>query len=107
MLIASVVSPWLLTTAMGIATDKQHTPVVDAHLHCFAGKASREFPYHPRGPYQPEAASPPELLLERMKLAEVDYAIVVQPEPFNAPASRLKKSCRGVKSNFCYEVGQA
>ena len=58
------------------------TPIVDAHLHCFAGKASKEFPYHPRGPYQPEKASTPEHLLKCMQDADVSYAIVVHPEPY-------------------------
>ena len=66
----------------GFAQDVPRTPVVDTHVHCFAGRNNAEFPYHPRGPYAPESASPPELLLERMKSADVDYAIIVHPEPY-------------------------
>ena len=55
--------------------------VVDAHVHCFAGKDSREFPYHEKAPYTPDGL-PPERLLERMKQAGVDRAIIVHPEPF-------------------------
>jgi predicted TIM-barrel fold metal-dependent hydrolase len=57
-------------------------PRVDAHLHCFAGKDDPRFPYHERGPYQPENAATPERLLELMAQAGVDYAIVVHPEPY-------------------------
>lgn len=61
---------------------KNQALIVDTHTHCFAGKASKDFPYHPRGPYQPEAAAPPELLLERMRQADVAFALVVHPEPY-------------------------
>lgn len=75
----------ILTTFAGAetATAQEKRPlIVDTHTHCFAGKASTDFPYHARGPYQPEEASPPELLLERMKQAGVDFAVVVHPEPY-------------------------
>jgi predicted TIM-barrel fold metal-dependent hydrolase len=55
---------------------------VDAHLHCFAGAKDARFPYHERAPYRPEDASTPEQLLNCMKDAGVDYAIVVHPEPY-------------------------
>ncbi len=58
------------------------TPVVDTHLHCFAGKGDARFPYHERGPYQPEKAATPERLLECMGGAGVDFAVVVHPEPY-------------------------
>jgi predicted TIM-barrel fold metal-dependent hydrolase len=61
------------------AADK--VPVVDTHLHCFAGKNDPRFPYHERAPYHPEAATP-EHLLECMDGAGVDFAIVVHPEPY-------------------------
>lgn len=70
-------------------------PVVDTHIHCFAGPDSREFPYHPKGPYQPPAASP-ELLLERMTGAGVDYAIIVHPEPYHDDHRYL---------DYCLKVG--
>jgi predicted TIM-barrel fold metal-dependent hydrolase len=57
-------------------------PVVDTHLHCFAGADDPRFPYHERAPYRPEAAATPEHLLACMDGAGVDYAIVVHPEPY-------------------------
>jgi predicted TIM-barrel fold metal-dependent hydrolase len=56
-------------------------PVVDTHLHCFAGPDNKEFPYHKDAPYEPDAATA-EHLLTCMTGAGVDYAIVVQPEPY-------------------------
>lgn len=58
-------------------------PVVDAHVHCFAGPDNLLFPYHPRGPYHPEKAAPPEQLLALMEEAEVDDAVIVHPEPYH------------------------
>ncbi|MSR54007.1 MAG: amidohydrolase [Gemmataceae bacterium] len=58
------------------------TPVVDTHLHCFAGKKDARFPYHKDGPYSPEEPATPEHLLECMKEAGVDFAVVVHPEPY-------------------------
>jgi predicted TIM-barrel fold metal-dependent hydrolase len=57
-------------------------PVVDTHLHCFAGKDDPKFHYHKDAPYQPADAAPPEHLLKCMTDAGVDYAIVVHPEPY-------------------------
>ena len=58
------------------------TPRVDAHLHCFAGAGSAQFPYHERAPYKPEQPATPEHLLDCMRQAEVDFAVVVHPEPY-------------------------
>ena len=58
------------------------TPVVDTHLHCFAGKNDPRFPYHERAPYTPEEATTTEHLLRCMDGASVDYAVVVHPEPY-------------------------
>src|SRR5688572_11647246 len=63
-------------------TKKKQTPVVDTHLHCFAGKDDKRFPYHPNGPYQPEKPATPEHLLKCMDEAGVDFAVVVHPEPY-------------------------
>ena len=60
----------------------RRVPIVDTHLHCFAGRDDRRFPYHERAPYRPEEASPPEHLLRCMEGAGVDYAVVVHPEPY-------------------------
>ncbi|HEY2909604.1 MAG TPA: amidohydrolase family protein [Gemmataceae bacterium] len=66
-------SPALATAA--------RTPVVDTHLHCFAGPASAKFPYHKNAPYTPDAATP-EHLLQCMADGGIDRAIVVHPEPY-------------------------
>lgn len=72
-------------------------PVVDTHLHCFAGKDSPTFPYHANAPYRPEAPATPERLLELMKGAGVDRAIVVHPEPYQDDHRYLE---------HCLEVGK-
>jgi len=64
------------------AAQVPRTPRVDAHLHCFAGPLDAKFPYHERAPYKPDQPATPEHLLDCMKQAEVDYAIVVHPEPY-------------------------
>jgi predicted TIM-barrel fold metal-dependent hydrolase len=58
------------------------SPVVDTHLHCFAGKDDPKFPYHKDAPYQPADPATPEHLLKCMADAGVDSAIVVHPEPY-------------------------
>jgi predicted TIM-barrel fold metal-dependent hydrolase len=72
-------------------------PVVDTHLHCFAGKDDARFPYHDRAPYRPAPPSGPELLLRLMDGAGVDYAIVVHPEPYQDDHRYLE---------HCLEVGR-
>jgi predicted TIM-barrel fold metal-dependent hydrolase len=76
-------------TAMTLLTDHaragsgdRRAPVIDTHLHCFAGKNNPRFPYHPKGPYQPAEPATPEHLLRCMADAGVDYAVVVHPEPY-------------------------
>jgi predicted TIM-barrel fold metal-dependent hydrolase len=63
-----------------VAGDAPRPMRIDTHLHCFAGNDQR-FPYHPRAPYRPPAATP-EHLLKCMDGAGVDYSIVVHPEPY-------------------------
>jgi predicted TIM-barrel fold metal-dependent hydrolase len=72
----------LMTGRLRAGADDRHIPVVDTHLHCFAGKDDPRFPYHPDGPYQPAEPATPEHLLECMKEAGVDSAVVVHPEPY-------------------------
>lgn len=60
----------------------ERAPVVDTHLHCFAGAKDARFPYHANAPYKPEDAATPELLLKCMAGGGVDYAVVVHPEPY-------------------------
>jgi predicted TIM-barrel fold metal-dependent hydrolase len=57
-------------------------PVVDTHLHCFAGKGNARFPYHKDAPYQPPDAATPEHLLRVMGESATDFAVVVHPEPY-------------------------
>ncbi len=62
---------------------RNETPVlVDTHLHCFAGPDDVRFPYHERGPYRPDEPASPEHLLKCMDAADVGYAVVVHPEPY-------------------------
>lgn len=77
--------------------DTARTPVVDTHVHCFAGRTDPRFPYHQQGPYQPEQASPPEHLLGCMREAGVDYAVIVHPEPYQDDHRYLE---------HCLQVGQ-
>jgi predicted TIM-barrel fold metal-dependent hydrolase len=58
------------------------TPVVDMHIHCFAGTADLRFPYHEKAPYKQAAVASPEQLLTCMNGAGVDYGVVVSPEPY-------------------------
>jgi predicted TIM-barrel fold metal-dependent hydrolase len=71
--------------------------VVDAHLHCFAGKDAPRFPYHAKAPYRPEMAATPQHLLRCMDAAGVDYAVVVHPEPYQDDHRYLE---------YCLEVGK-
>lgn len=71
--------------------------IIDTHLHCFAGDADARFPYHARAPYRPAAAATPEQLLKCMDGADVKYAIVVHPEPYQDDHRYLE---------HCLQVGQ-
>lgn len=64
------------------AKPRERVPVVDTHLHCFAGAEDQRFPYHKNAPYRPAAAATPEHLLRCMDEAGVDFAVVVHPEPY-------------------------
>jgi predicted TIM-barrel fold metal-dependent hydrolase len=72
----------LLGEASLAAQAQPRVPVVDSHLHCFADRNDKRFPYHARAPYRPDEISSPEHLLRCMEGAGVDYAIVVHPEPY-------------------------
>lgn len=78
-----------------LAADK--VPVIDTHLHCFAGKEDKRFPYHERAPYRPEKPATPEHLLKCMDGAGVDFAVVVHPEPYQDDHRYLE---------HCLEVGK-
>lgn len=86
------------------ADDHSTTPVVDTHLHCFAGADDARFPYHSKSPYQPESPATPEHLITCMDGAGVTHAVVVHPEPYqddhrylqhclNVGGDRLKGTC--------------
>lgn len=73
--------------AMGCSHSKlfalqKQPPIIDTHVHCFAGKKNKDFPYHTDGPYQPDTITSPQILLEQMKKAGVDFAVIVHPEPY-------------------------
>lgn len=65
-----------------IPQSSSSVPVVDTHVHCFAGPNDPRFPYHPQAPYRPDYVASPEHLLELMDAGGVDYAVVVHPEPY-------------------------
>ena len=80
---AGAAAPLLIASSSSFAKNKRASkPRVDMHLHCFAGKNDRRFPYHERAPYRPDAKATPEHLLNCMKAAGVKYAVVVHPEPY-------------------------
>jgi predicted TIM-barrel fold metal-dependent hydrolase len=72
----------LTMAARGFAAAPNTMPVVDTHVHCFAGAKDPRFPYHYKAPYQPEDPATPEDLLRAMEGAGVDYAVIVHPEPY-------------------------
>ena len=57
-------------------------PIIDTHVHCFAGTKDERFPYHANGPYKPEEAATPEKLLADMDALGIDGAVIVHPEPY-------------------------
>nr|WP_303652867.1 amidohydrolase family protein [Paludisphaera mucosa] len=89
----------MLATARAWAGgDDRRVPVVDAHVHCFAGRDDARFPYHPLGPYRPVELATPEHLLACMNEAGVDFAVVVHPEPYQDDHRYLE---------HCLDVGRA
>jgi predicted TIM-barrel fold metal-dependent hydrolase len=78
------------------AAETKRVPVVDTHLHCFAGTADPRFPYPAGAPYRPEKPATPEQLLACMAGAGVDFAVVVHPEPYQDDHRYLE---------HCLEVG--
>ncbi|MDD4108109.1 MAG: amidohydrolase family protein, partial [Prolixibacteraceae bacterium] len=58
------------------------TPVIDMHIHCFAGPDDPRFPYHEKAPYKPETVASHEQLLICMNGAGVDFGVIVSPEPY-------------------------
>jgi predicted TIM-barrel fold metal-dependent hydrolase len=93
---AFLASAAALPFATSARADTQ-TPVVDTHLHCFAGKNDPKFPYHKDAPYQPADPATPQHLLKCMAEGGVDYAIVVHPEPYQDDHRYLE---------YCLTVGK-
>ena len=97
--------------SQAIAMQKQ-SPIIDTHVHCFAGNKTKDFPYHSDGPYQPDAITSPQILLEQMKKAGVDFAVVVHPEPYQDDHRYLeyclsigKKQLKGTCLFFAHKEG--
>lgn len=95
-ILAGSLASLALTSRLGVEGAHSDPPIVDTHLHCFAGPDSQEFPYHPSGPYRPASAATPEHLLRCMDGAGVRYSIVVHPEPYQDDHRYL---------DHCLEVG--
>lgn len=83
---------------------KNTVPVVDTHVHCFAGFDDPRYPYYPDAPYRPEMPARPDQLVRCMEGAGVDFAVIVHPEPYQddhdylehcleAGRGRLKGTC--------------
>lgn len=81
--LAAATSAPLAAATLRAESTTMRTPVIDTHVHCFAGPDDARFPYHPACPYQPRKAAPPERLLDLMDAAGVDGAVIVHPEPYH------------------------
>ena len=56
----------LMPTTFVLQNRNASMPVVDTHVHCFAGPHDERFPYHTAGPYRPAKIATPQRLLELM-----------------------------------------
>ena len=92
---AAVAAPVALAAPSALQAAPKEVPVIDTHLHCFAGKDDKRFPYHERAPYRPDKPATPEHLLKCMDGAGVDHAVVVHPEPYQDD-HRYLEHCLGV-----------
>src|SRR5687767_12742695 len=68
--------------ALLAADAEKRVPVVDTHVHCFAGVKDAKYPYHKDAPYRPAEPATPKALLAAMDGAGVDHAVIVHPEPY-------------------------
>ena len=68
--------------AQNVPRQEKLAPIIDTHIHCFAGADNPRFPFHERAPYRPVAAATPQHLLMCMDGAGVDSGIIVHPEPY-------------------------
>jgi predicted TIM-barrel fold metal-dependent hydrolase len=80
-----------------LETSAPKTPIIDMHLHCYAGVSDSRFPYHKNAPSRPEEVASPEHLLVCMNGAGVDYAVFVSPEPYQDDHRYLE---------YCLDVGK-
>jgi predicted TIM-barrel fold metal-dependent hydrolase len=74
----------IASTLIGCTSSRKHTPmpIVDCHIHCFAGANDPRFPYHANAPYRPNDIASPEALIADMDGAGINFGIVVHPEPY-------------------------
>jgi predicted TIM-barrel fold metal-dependent hydrolase len=72
----------MASTISHAAAGSARAPMVDCHVHCFDGRASKRYPYHARAPYRPEAAATPETALACMEAAGVEHGVFVHPEVY-------------------------
>lgn len=95
-LAATATAP-LLSSSLVLQNGNKSMPVIDTHIHCFAGPHDERFPYHPSGPYRPTKIATPQRLLELMDGAGVDFAVIVHPEPYHDDHRYLE---------YCLDVGK-
>ena len=94
---ASFAAPRWTSAAESQTKLQTKSPILDTHVHCFAGAQSEKFPYHARAPYRPPEPATPEQLLKCMDGAGVASAIIVHPEPYQDDHRYLE---------YCLDVGK-
>jgi predicted TIM-barrel fold metal-dependent hydrolase len=94
---ACMLDPTVNPIAKAAKPSVTRSPVVDMHVHCFAGTADSRFPYHTRATYVPTATATVEQLLTRMNGAGVDFAVIVHPEPYQDDHRYLE---------YCLDLGK-
>jgi len=97
--VGTVASLAAVGRAIPLIAGAKAVPVIDTHLHCFAGAKDARFPYHARAPYRPEPAATPEHLLKCVEGAGVSHAIVVHPEPYQDDHAILNIALRWGKGD--------
>ncbi len=93
----TLLSPWVNPVAKASEMPAARTPVVDMHVHCFAGPSDVRFPFHAKATYIPAATATVEQLLTRMNGSGVDYAVIVHPEPYQDDHRYLE---------YCLDLGK-
>ena len=77
----------VFAAAANAAQPAPRVPIVDAHLHCFAGRNDKRFPYHERAPYRPDEIATPEHLLKLMDAAGTTVLAIQDRHPFHIQTS--------------------